>query len=179
MRVTFSTYPSILDAFREKTEIYAVSMSYQLEELTRQYLSNKIGDLTDLRKCLKVQKGQIQGEETKSQKLSFTINEELYSELKRKLNESGTRPATFYSYVIAYYLSQGTQEEDYRKKAEVIKSNTEIPHVVYGLKYYKPEEDHLVLCHKEFFIDACDDRRFVDYYQKPHSPFIEVLALHK
>lgn len=181
MRVTFASYPSILQEFKEKCELNCVSMSQKIEMLTRDYLNKKIGDITDLMQCLKEVKSTAL-KENKSQKLSIQIDEVLYEKLKENLKETSTRPASFFTLAMAFYLMTGSKQEDYRKRAERLINEINdgnIKHVVYALKYYKPTSSGIEFCHLENFIDCCDDNKFREYYQEPNSPFIEVLAVHK
>ena len=51
-----------------------------------------------------------------------------------------------------------------------------------GEKYeeFKPTPDKTIICaHTEFFLDSCTSERFETYYAQHHSPFLEVLALHR
>lgn len=183
MRVTFATYPSIHHALKEKCELHYQTISEPLETLTKAYLNNEIGDLTKLKSYLaKVKDPTV--EERKTSKISFVIEDELYRRLKEHLAEiSNTRPASFFTFIICYYLASSTKREDYRVTAETLMETVEkeITAIVYGLKFYRPSGSgkKMVLEHTTYFIDKCDAKRFWEYYQEPKSPFVEVLAVYR
>lgn len=79
-------------------------------------------------------------------------------------------------------MSDKKIEYEYSQKAiQLLSESKTATHVVYGLKYYKPDKDDYTVVHTEFFLDACDDKRFQRIYQTPSAttPLIFVYAVHK
>lgn len=180
-RLTFTTYPSLKNAFKEMCDMNDKTMSLQLTEITSAFL-NKTLAINQLENAMSEYKENQKEKEAKSYKLAILIDENLYLKLKQQLELIKIRPASFFSYAMCYSLNNVSVKEIYARKAmKVLKeSSPAIKHIVYGLKYYKPltgKEDGLILIGTEYFIDKCSDQRFRDYYEYP-SPFLEVLAVH-
>lgn len=176
-KITFSVYSTLQSAFKEVCELQSISMSQQIAVLTQEYLDGKL-DLPTLRESLTKFKSQS---ETKRKSFKATINLEadLYENLKKKLD--GVRPASFFCFILAHAVVSLPTQQAYAKKAQIVleASSSDITHVVYGLRYFKPAPDKTLICtHTEFFLDSCTSERFETYYAQ-HSPFLEVLAIHR
>lgn len=182
MKITFSTYPALYRAFKGVCDLAGKKMGEQLSEITELFLSEKLS-LCELEGQL-VSFRRENVKEKKEYKLTVLIESELYSSLKEKLKETNVRPASFMCASMAYALTSMPVRKVYAEKAQRIldESAPEIAHVVYGLKYYRPlTKENLkgtLLVGTEYFIDCCTEQRFQEYYGV-HSPFLEVLSVHK
>lgn len=184
-RITFSTYLSLKNAFKEVCELNEKTMSQQITDITSSFLTQSIS-ISQLEKSLTEFKENQKEKEIKSYKLAIMIDEELYATLKEKLEIVKIRPASFFCFAMAYSLNNTSVRQIYAHKAKKIleerKSET-IKHVVFGLRYFKPITNKknvsgTILIDTEYFIDICTDQRFEEYYNYP-SPFLEVLAVHR
>lgn len=178
-RITFSTYPSLQTSFKNVCELQCISMTEQLEFLTTEYLNGKIGTLETLRNTLISVKNLI-SDEIKNCKMSLLISTELYEELKKALEPSRIRPASFFTFLMAYYVSLVPAEALHRNEALSFFKvcDPDIMHIVYGFKYYKPENGTTKLVHTEYFYELCTEDRF-QYFQKldRENIFIDVLSV--
>lgn len=178
-RITFSTYPSLKDSFNQRCQSMSRSMSSVLEEYTRKFLENKLGELDNI-----IQNSQMQKkpQERRDYKLTVTMDEMLYFSLKTKLESLRIRPASFLSLLMGYVNTVAVTSENYSQKAKELleHSNYDITHVVYGLRYYKPipKENSTEIVATEFFLDPCTEQRFQEYYAMP-NPLIFVYAVHR
>lgn len=181
-KITFSTYPSLQTKFKNVCELQCISMTEQLEFLTKEYLNGKIGTLEDLRTNLITVK-HLTSDEIKSYKMSIKINVELYEKLKTALAPSRTRPASFFSFLMSYSVSIVPAGALHKNEALSFFKvcDPDIMHIVYGLNYYKPENGTTKLVHTEYFYELCTETRFQDFYQKldRENMLIDVLAAHR
>ncbi|MGN0408902.1 MAG: hypothetical protein ACI4E3_00695 [Candidatus Fimousia sp.] len=181
-KITFSTFPSLQTSFKKVCEIQCISMTEQLELLTTKYLNAEIGTLETLRSSLIAVKN-LTSNEIKSYKMTFQIDTELYKQLKETLASSRTRPASFFTFLMAYAISAVPAEALHRNEALSFFKvcSPDIIHIVYGLKYYKPENDTTKLVHSEYFYEPCTEERFQNFYQKldRENILIDVLAVHR
>lgn len=178
-KITFSVYPSLQSAFKDICELESISMSQKIAVLTQQHLSKKLS-LSDLKESMAKFKSQSEARERKTFKLTISIDEALYESLKITLQE--IRPASFFCFVLAHAVVSLPKQQAFAKKAQILleATSSDITHIVYGLHYFKPTPDKTtVLVHSEFFLDCCTSERFETYYAQTHSPFLEVLAIHR
>lgn len=181
--VTFSTYPSLQAKFKKICELRSVTMTEKLVDLTLQYLNGKLDSLDTLISAFSTFKKSLD-DEIKSCKVTINIDVEKYEYLKKRLASSGMRPASFFTYIMAYTVIQVPQGEVYAREAQSIIDNnndSSIMHVVYGLQYFKPEvNEPEKLVHTEYFYELCTEDRF-SYYQDidRECPLISVLAKHR
>lgn len=180
-KVSFNTYESFIVRFKEKCDLSGQNMSERMNELLKRYLWGDLGTTEELRANLI---GLRKNTEKKTYKVTMQVNDKNYSKLKERLTEGNIRPATVLTYIIAYDLQQAPRESDYSQKAELLLeiSPADVRHVVYGVKYYMPpvggQQHHTKLVKTEFFLDACTEGRWQDWYFTT-SPLIEVLAVHR
>ena len=182
-KITFSTYPSLLESYKQLCELLGTTMSRQLELLTREYINDSLCSMKELSKHLTdVKDAHTKEKEIKDYKTTISIDENLYEELKEILLPSRVRPASFFTLLMAYVVTTAPTEKLYLEKAmrELIRSDSTITDVVYAVKYYKASGNH-ELIYTDYFIDACTADRFYERYQKPdiECPYITVKALHK
>ena len=177
-KITFSVYPSLQSAFKDACELQSISMSQQIAVLTQNYLDKKLS-LSTLKESLTEFKSHSE-KERKNFKSTIHLEADLYDNLKKKLE--GVRPASFFCFILAHAVVSLPTQQAYAKKAQILleASSSDITHVVYSLHYFKPTPDKkTVLVHSEFFLDSCTDERFETFYAQHHSPFLEVLAIHR
>lgn len=181
--ITFTTYPSLQSKFKKVCELRCITMSQQLETLTKDYLKGNLGTLDTLRSFLYSAKDPSI-DEIKNQKMAIKIDADLYQKLKDALSQSRTRPASFFTFIMSYAISFISNKELHGIEAQSILDNSNDPnimHVVYGLEYFKPEVNTTnKLVHTEFFYELCTEDRF-SYYQEidRECPLISVLAKHR
>lgn len=176
-KVTFLTYEKLVEQFKDRCNLDSVSLSEALNKLIEDYLAGSLGSLDDLKKCLLATHNTV---EKKTYKLTVYLNESNYERLKMSLGSGAVRPATVLTFLLAYAVVREPDEADYVQKANMLLEvlPKDVRHVVYGLKFYRPVEDHVEFVAKTYGIDVCSEERFKDYYSTL-SPLVEVLAVHR
>lgn len=179
-KIYFCVYPSLYEKFKAKCDLNGRSCNEQVEILIAEYNSGNIGTVDFLRTFYSQER--ISGEK-KSGHATLRINNRSYDELVNNLDKENTRPATFFTLIMAYYVASGSAPQNFALKAiELLNGSApDIMHVVYGLKRYIPSNEPnspWQLTHTDYFIDACTEERFNGIY-KFHSPTQEVLAIHR
>ena len=103
-KITFSTYPSLLESYKQLCELLGTTMSRQLELLTREYINDSLCSMKELSKHLTDVKD-AHTKEIKDYKTTISIDEDLYDELKKILLPSRVRPASFFTLLMAYVVT--------------------------------------------------------------------------
>ena len=182
-KICFATYPSMLNTFKDKCENdWGTTVTEEISNLITQYIHGVIKPIAELKTYLvhAREKG-----ETKNAPTTIRISTELYDKLLKKLKlDDNARPATCINLLMAYAIKRNqpifyTDAQKARTFLNDCPKN--ITHVVYGYKTYKPAENadgFFQIAHTEYFIDACTEQRWEDYYQTT-SPLIDVLAVHR
>lgn len=178
--VSFYAYPTLYEETRKKAAISGRSFNEQMELLVSLYCEGELGNVETLRNAYAKEK--IIGEK-KSTRTAIRIEPTVYSKLLNILAGESTRPSTFFTLAMAYYLNTETSQKVYAEKAVKLLAGSpaDIKHVVYGLKYYAPSKSQdapWMVNTTEYFIDACTEERFNDIYCY-HTPIYEVLAVHR
>lgn len=183
-RLTFSTYQSLHRRYKDLCLILEKTMSEQLSDIVERFLDQLI-PIEELEESLLKYKSTIKEKENKDFKLAVLIDTKLYSTLKIRLKEINIRPATFFCYAMCYSIASTPMNPIYLDKAKKLleENKKDIRHVVYGLKFYKPiigknGISGRILVTTEYFLDACSEQKYFDYYSQP-NPFVEVLAIHR
>ena len=177
--ITFNTYHTLKQQFSVLCKARDISMNRVMQELVDMYLNEKLQP-KDLDLIVN------EYNEKKEEKITFGLDKAKYEKLKDKLNVSPRiRPASFFSFLIKYFIQQANSQEEYRNYAMFLKEHSpeDVRHIVYEIKYYVPVPDNneqFKVVNTQHLIDMCTEERFKEIYQKASlSPLIDVGAVHK
>lgn len=179
--VTFNTFFSLYSNFKKACELRGVTMSRQMEHLTQEYLNGNLASLDTLSSYVSKAK-ESSANETKCYKMNLHFDADLYQSLKESLLScSRTRPSSFFTFVMAFFVSQISADALHRADAYSFfkAADPSICHIVYALKYYAPDGTNRApkLVHTEYFYELCTEDRF-QFYQEidRECPLITVLS---
>lgn len=177
--ITFNTYKTLKQQFSTLCKVRNLSMNLAMQELVDKFLDGEV-QLKDLDLLVN------ENNEKKEEKLTFCLDKDKYETLKNMLyNTTRIRPASFFSFLIKYFIQQANSLEEYKNYAMFLKEHSpeDIRHIVYEVKYYVPVPDNneqFKVVNTQYLIDMCTEERFKEIYQKASlSPLIYIGAVHK
>lgn len=176
--ITFNTYKTLKQQFSTLCKMKNLPMNLVMQELIDKYLEGEL-QLKDLDLIVN------ENNEKKEEKLTFGLDKDKYETLKNMLcSETQIRPASFFSFLIKYYIQKENSPEEYKKHAKFLKEHSpeNIRHIVYKIEYYAPvlEDETFKIVNTQYLIDMCTEERFKEVYQGASlSPLIYVGAVHK